>query len=162
MKSFFYLLLILPLLVSCSSDDNNKDPNEEYRKVQTELYKTISSNIIGHWKPFEQYTKIYGWKSISQGGYSQEYVFKSDGTCTVKPTYGSIYNGKYTILKNEDYIKYPASSCKLFLIIVKENGANERLAIWLDHDYLRLGSTINGEQPTEHSGGEAAIRYKKE
>lgn len=102
-----------------------------------------------------------GWEDISHISWTQEYIFNSDGTCKDIVSSNLIYEGTYSIIKNKDYIKYPSSQCELFLIITHANGVVNEHAIWMDGEYLRIGSSLSGIKPSASSGGEASIRYRQ-
>lgn len=158
--------MMIVLFASCSSD-NGEEPNKEEKakQIQIEIYNNVLSNIVGHWKGAQHYnTSVYrptGWEDISHISWKKEYIFNSDGTC--KDIFSSelIYEGTYSIVKNEGYIEYPLTQCELFLIITRANGVVNEHAIWMDGEFLRIGSSMLGLKPSVSSDGEASIRYKK-
>lgn len=168
MKKILFLMTILPMVLftACSSDDEEELSQEEKAiQTQTEVYNNVLSNIVGHWKGSQHYnTSVYrpvGWEDISHISWTQEYIFNSDGTCKDIVSSNLIYEGTYSIIKNKDYIKYPSSQCELFLIITHANGIVNEHAIWMDGEYLRIGSSLSGIKPSASSGGEASIRYRQ-
>lgn len=169
-KVLFILLAILPILLStgCSSDKEEELSEEAVNaKEQDEMYKKVLSNIVGHWKGYQLYYTSsikypVGWREISD--WPDEYVFNSDGTCK-EISYSRSYEGTYSIIKNENYIKYGSIVCELFLVVKYNELGISRYKIWMDGEYLRLVISVRDSddwKPDRTDGGSASIRYKKE
>lgn len=163
-KTVFFICFTFFMFIACGSDNNEINHEEEAKQNQTEIYNKVMSKIVGHWKGYQYYNKIE-WTDISKIKWSQEYIFNSDGTCLDISSPNLIYEGKYSIVKNERYIKYPTTLCELFIIITYNNGLEFEKGIWIDdfeEEYLHISLTVDGIRPNKLGGGEAAIRYRKE
>ncbi|TRX45606.1 hypothetical protein FNW54_09470 [Bacteroides sp. HF-5092] len=172
MKNLLFLVAITftMLFTACSKNDESELTNrEKVLAQQEEVYQAVKANIVGHWKGAQRYnnsdkSKPMGWRDISQSDWKQEYIFNFDGTCTI--IYSSEFRdaGTFSVIKNDDFVNFFKTQAEVFLIITFDDNEIVRTQnIWLDGEYLRLSSgALSGYKEDEHSGGEAAIRYKKE
>jgi len=167
MKNLLFLVAITftMLFTACSKNDESKLTDEEKALAhQEEMYQAMKKDIVGHWKGAQQFGEKWSgeWEDIPYGGWSQEYIFNSDGTFTDIHSFRLPYKGTYSILKNEDYAKN-TTKCELFLIITTDMYSyGRKQAIWMEDKYLRIVPQNSGIPGNEYSGGEASIRYKKE
>ncbi len=166
-KVFYLLLLILPFIMSsCGGDKDEPESQEEIRtKFQNELFNELKKVLPGHWVAVQYFnTSVYhdyGWQPISNIKWDTEYTFKADGTFVEK----SYENrpGKWSLRKNPKYIT-SQSEPEVYIDFVYDSGIKTDKAIWLDeedHQYLRMDYATLGVKPSNTSGGEASIRYKK-
>ena len=113
---------------------------KRHSHIKKRCTKGLKKDIVGHWKGAQQFDEKWSgeWEDIPYGGWSQEYIFNSDGTFTDIHSFRLPYKGTYSILKNEDYAKN-TTKCELFLIITTDMYSyGRKQAIWMEDKYLRI------------------------
>ncbi len=156
MKKVWLFFAVILLLFSCSSsDDEDESSSSRYEQLQDETYMEVVNNIVGTWVGSQKLENGV-WYDLDEDRIYQWYTFNKDGTFS--QIYSSLsYTGTYVVEKNEDYLTYPLSQCKVFLILTHSNGVVNRKSVWVDTDgCLRLDSVLEGISTTN------STRYVKQ
>ena len=154
------LLITLPMMFSCGSDDVETLLTEEEARIAVdEAYNEMISILPGNWEPSDIMVGRNEWKPTSPSWLTPSYVFNSDGTYTL--SYDDTYKkGTYRLVKN--YNARSKYSCMLFIVFDEKK---PKVKIWLEDGYLRIYHELSDEDYIPrydyHSGSDELVRYKK-